>query len=108
MRVIILAVILNTLVFIANVVFMNGITKDAYKKVKRFAEFKCLFEEFKKYDASKSKRFGEFFVYLIFAIPIVNIITFFISYFYYDDMVKDVQKTTVDEFMAWIENRKVK
>lgn len=106
MRVIIFAVIVNVIIFIANVVYMNRITKDAYKKVKRFAEFKCLFEEFKKYDASKSKRFGEFFVYLIFAIPIVNIITFFISYFYYDDIVKDVQKTTVDEFMAWVENNK--
>ena len=108
MRVIIFTIIVNTLVFIANVVYMNGITKDAYKKVKRFAEFKCLFKEFEKYNISKSKRFGEFFVYIIFAIPIINIITFFISYFDYDDMVKDVQKTTVDEFMTWIENRKVK
>lgn len=106
MEVIMLAVIANIICFIGNIIFMNGITKDAYKKVKRFAEFKCLFEEFEKYSISKSKRFGEFFVYIIFAIPIVNIITFFISYFDYDNMVKDVQKTTVDEFMAWVENNK--
>ena len=30
------------------------------------------------------------------------------SFHDYDEMVKDVQKTTVDEFMAWFENRKVK
>lgn len=106
MRVIIFAVIVNVIIFVANVVYMNRITKDAYKKIKRFAEFKYLFEEFKKYDASKSNRFGEFFVYLIFAIPIVNIITLFISCFDYDNMVKDIQKTTVNVFMSWVENNK--
>lgn len=68
MIVMILSAMANTLVFIANVVYMNGITKDAYKKVKRFTEFKCLFEEFEKYNISKSKCFGEFLyiLYLLF------------------------------------------
>lgn len=108
MRAIIFAVIVNVIISIANIVYMNRITKEVYLDLERFAKFKCLFEEFEKYNISKSKRFGEFFVYIIFVIPIVNIITFFISYFDYDNMVKDVQKTTIDEFMTWIENRKVK
>lgn len=101
-----LAVIANVICFIGNIIFMNGITKNAYEKVKRFAEFKCIFEEFKKYDASKSKHFGELCIYFIFAIPIVNIITFFISYFYYDDIVKEIQQVVISEFMNWNENRK--
>lgn len=87
---------------------MNRITKEVYLNLERFAKFKCLSDEFKKYNAPKNKYLSKFPLYFIFAIPVINVITLFISCFDYDNMVKDVQKTTVDEFMAWIENRKVK
>lgn len=106
MRVIIFAVIVNTIIFIANVVYMNRITKEVYLNLERFAKFKCLSDEFKKYNTPKNKYLSKFPLYFIFAIPVINVITLFISCFDYDNMVKDVQKTTVDEFMAWIEDRK--
>ena len=45
-------------------------------------------------------------MYVNFAIPAINVVTLFISCFDYDNMVKDIQKTTVNEFMAWVENNK--
>lgn len=108
MRVIIFAVTVNVIIFIANIVYMNRITKEVYLNLERFAKFKCLSNEFKKYNTPKNKYLSKIPLYFIFAIPVINIITLFISCFDYDEMVKDVQKTTVDEFMAWFENRKVK
>lgn len=106
MRVIISAVIVNVIIFIANIVYMNRITKEVYLNLERFAKFKCLSNEFKKYNTPKNKYLSKFPLYFIFAIPVMNVITLFISCFDYDNMVKDVQITTVDEFMAWIENNK--
>lgn len=106
MGVIMLAVIANVIIFVANLVCMNHITKEVYLSLERFAKFKCLSDEFKKYNTPKNKYLGKFPLYFIFAIPVINFITLFISCFDYDNMVKDVQKTTVDEFMAWIEDRK--
>ena len=108
MRVIIFAVIVNVIIFIANIVYMNRITKEVYLSLERFAKFKCLSDEFKKYNTPKNKYLSKFPLYFIFAIPVINVITLFISRFDYDNMVKDVQKATIDEFMAWVENRKVK
>lgn len=108
MRAIIFAVIVNVIIFIANIVYMNRITKEVYLNLERFAKFKCLSDEFKKYNTPKNKYLSKSPLYFIFAIPVINVITLFISCFDYDNMVKDVQKTTVDEFMVWIENRKVK
>lgn len=108
MRVIIFAVIVNVIIFIANIVYMNHITKEVYLNLERFAKFKCLSDEFKKYNTPKNKYLSKFPLYFIFAIPVINVITLFISCFDYDNMVKDVQKATADEFMAWTENRKVK
>ena len=108
MRVIIFAVIVNVIIFIANIIYMNRITKEVYLNLERFAKFKCLSDEFKKYNTPKNKYLGKFPLYFIFAIPVINVITLFISRFDYDNMVKDVQKATIDEFMAWVENRKVK
>ena len=106
MRAIIFAVIVNVIIFIANIVYMNRITKEVYLNLKRFAKFKCLSDEIKKYNTPKNKYLSKFPLYFIFAIPVINVITLFISCFDYDNMVKDIQKTTVDEFMAWIEVRK--
>lgn len=106
MRVIIFAVIVNVIIFIANIVYMNRITKEVYLNLERFAKFKCLSDEFKKYNTPKNKYLSKFPLYFIFAIPAINVIALFISCFNYDNMVKDVQKTTVDEFMVWIENNK--
>ena len=106
MRVIIFAVIVNVIIFIANIVYMNRITKEVYLNLERFAKFKCLSDEFKKYNTPKNKYLSQIPLYFIFAIPVINVITLFISCFDYDNMVKDVQKTTVDEFIAWIENNK--
>lgn len=102
MKVIIFAVIVNVIIFVANLVCMNCITKDVSKNVKRFVEFKCLANEFKKYGGIKSMRFGDFFRYFIFIIPIVNIITLFISCAGYDNMVKETQQTVIDEFISWV------
>ncbi len=106
MRVIIFVAIVNVIIFVANLVCMNCIIKDVSKKVKRFVEFKCLTNEFKKYGGIKSMRFGDFFRYFIFIIPIVNIITLFISCAGYDNMVKETQQTVINEFMSWVESNK--
>lgn len=106
MRVIIFAVTVNVIIFIANIVYMNRITKEVYLNLERFAKFKCLSDEFERYNTPKNKYLSKFPLYFIFAIPVINVITLFISCFDYYDMVKDVQKTTVDEFMVWVENRK--
>lgn len=106
MRVIIFAVIVNVIIFIANIVYMNRITKEVYLNLERFAKFKCLSDEFKKYNTPKNKYLSKFPLYFIFAISVINVITLFISCFDYDNMVKDIQKTTINEFMAWVENNK--
>ena len=106
MRAIIFAVIVNVIISIANIVYMNRITKEVYLDLERFAKFKCLSDEFERYNTPKDKYLSKFPLYFIFAIPVINVIILFISCFDYDNMVKDVQKTTVDEFMAWIENNK--
>ncbi len=106
MRGIIFAVTVNVLIFIANVIYMNRITKEVYLNLERFAKFKCLSNEFKKYNTPKHKYLSKFPLYFIFAIPVLNVITLFISCADYDNMVKDVQKTTVDEFMVWVEDNK--
>ena len=98
--------IVNVIIFIANIVYMNRITKEVYLNLERFAKFKCLSNEFKKYNTPKNKYLSKFPLYFIFTIPIINVITLFISCADYDNMVKDVQKTTVDEFMAWVEDNK--
>lgn len=106
MRVIIFAVIVNVIIFIANIVYMNRITKKVYLSLERFAKFKCLSNEFKKYNTPKNKYLSKIPLYFIFTIPVINVITLFTSCFDYDDMVKDVQKATTDEFMVWVEDRK--
>ena len=61
---------------------------------------------FKKYNIKNSKYWTGVSMYVYFAIPAINVVTLFISCFDYDNMVKDIQKTTVNEFMAWVENNK--
>lgn len=105
MRVIIFAVIVNVIIFIANIVYMNRITKEVYKNLKRFAKIKSLTKEFEEYDTLNSKYCGGFFTYLMFAIPVINVITLFISCFDYDNMVSEIQETANDKFMNWVESR---
>lgn len=106
MRVIIFAVIVNVIIFIANIVYMNRITKEVYLNLERFAKFKYLSHEFERYNIKNSKYWAGVSMYVYFAIPVINVITLFISCFDYDNMVKDIQKTTIKEFMAWVENNK--
>lgn len=106
MRVIIFAVIVNVIIFIANIVYMNHITKEVYFNLERFAKFKSLTKEFEEYDTLNSKYCGGFFTYLMFAIPVINVITLGISHLDYDNMVKEIQKIAIDGFMAWIKGRK--
>lgn len=106
MRAIIFAVIVNVIIFIANVVYMNRISKEVYLNLERFAKFKCLSDEFEKYNIKNSKYWAGISMYVYFAIPAVNVVTLFISCFDYDNMVRDIQKTTVNEFMNEIESGK--
>ena len=106
MRVIIFAVIVNVIIFIANIVYMNRIAKEVYLNLERFAKFKYLSHEFERYNIKNSKYWAGVSMYVYFAIPVINVITLFISCFDYDNMVKDIQKTTINEFMAWVENNK--
>jgi hypothetical protein len=106
MRVIIFAAIVNVIIFVANLVCMNCISKEVYLNLKRFAKFKCLSNEFERYNIKNSKYWAGISMYVYFAIPAINVVTLFISCFDYDNMVKDIQKTTVNEFMAWVENNK--
>lgn len=106
MRVIIFAVIVNVIIFISNIVYMNRITKEVYLNLERFAKFKCLTKEFEEYDTLNSKYCGGFFTYLMFAVPVINVITLFISCFDYDNMVSEIQETANDKFMNWVESRK--
>ena len=46
MRAIIFAVIVNVIIFIANVVYMNRITKEVYLNLERFAKLNWLSDEF--------------------------------------------------------------
>lgn len=88
---------------------MNRITKEIYLNLERFAKFKCLSDEFERYNIKNSKYWAYWAgvsMYVYFAIPAINVVTLFISCFDYDNMVKDIQKTTVNEFMAWVENNK--
>lgn len=55
MRVIIFAVIVNVIIFIANVVYMNRISKEVYLNLEMFAKFKCLSDEFERYNIKNSK-----------------------------------------------------
>jgi|GEM_PF-2573354 hypothetical protein len=106
MRVMTFAIIVNAIIFVANMTYMDCISKEVYKNLKRFAKFKCLTKEFEEYDTLNSKYCGGFFTYLMFAIPVINVITLFISCADYDNIVKDIQKTTINEFMIWVENNK--
>lgn len=42
----------------------------------------------------------------MFAVPVINVITLFISCFDYDNMVSEIQETANDKFMNWVESRK--
>ena len=106
MRVMTFAIIVNTIIFVANMTYMDCISKEVYKNLKRFAKFKSLTKELEEYDTLNSKYCGGFFTYLMFAIPIINVITLFISCFDYDNMVSEIQQTTIDGFMNWVENNK--
>lgn len=106
MRAIISVAIVNVIIFIANIVYMNRIAKEVYLNLKRFAKFKCLSNEFERYNIKNSKYWAGVSMYVYFAIPAINVVTLFISCFDYDNIVKDIQKTTVNEFTAWVENNK--
>lgn len=106
MRVIIFLALINTLIFIANIIYMNRITKEVYHTLERFASFKCLTKEFKEYDVKTSEYwFNEESLCVVFAIPLLNIVTLFVSVFNYDDMVKDISETTRNEFLNWVETK---
>lgn len=105
MRVITFAIIVNAIIFVANMIYMDCISKEVYKNLKRFAKFKSLTKEFEEYDTLNSKYCGGFFTYLMFAIPVINVITLFISCFDYDNMVSEIQETANDKFMNWVESR---
>jgi len=106
MKVMAFAIIVNAIIFVANMAYMDCISKEVYKNLKRFAKFKCLTKEFEEYDTLNSKYCGGFFTYLMFAVPVINVITLFISCFDYDNMVSEIQETANDKFMNWVESRK--
>lgn len=104
MRVIILVVLINTLIFIANMIYMNRITKEVYRNLKRFASFKGLSDEFIEF-TTKPINYCGIDTYFQFVIPFVNLIALTISVKDYDKMVSTIQNEVCNDFLNWVEEK---
>lgn len=102
MRVAILIALLNILFFIINILCMNLITKEVYKNLKRLVDFKCLSKKYAEYDIKASKKLDEISLYVLFFIPILNIITLFILLFNRNNIVKEIQEAAYNNFINWL------
>ena len=104
MRVIVYLLIENTLIFIANVIYMNRITKEVYHNLERFASFKGLSNDFIEFTI-KPMNCCDIDTYFQFMIPFVNLIALIISVKDYDKMVSTIQNEVCNNFLTWVDEK---
>lgn len=104
MRAIMYLLIENTVIFIANVIYMNRITKEVYHNLERFASFKGLSDKLIEFTTNPINYCGVD-TYFQFAIPFVNLITLTISVKDYDKMVSTIQNEVCNNFLNWVDEK---